>query len=52
VRIIHDSMGIPLDPAPLLDLTQVNPATGEPLRSIIKTTDAERYGIHVGDYFV
>ncbi len=52
VRIIHDSMGIPLDPAPLLDLTQVNPATGEPLRSIIKTTDPERYGIHVGDYFV
>ena len=52
VRIIHDSMGIPLDPAPLLDLTQVNPATGEPLRAIIKTTDPERYGIHVGDYFV
>jgi hypothetical protein len=52
VRIIHDSMGIPLDPAPLLDLTQLNPATGEPLRSIIKTTDPERYGIHVGDYFV
>jgi len=52
VRIIHDSMGIPLDPAPVLDLTQVDPATGEPLRSIIKTTDPERYGIHVGDYFV
>ena len=29
-----------------------DPATGEPLRSIIKTTDPEKYGIHVRDYFV
>ncbi|CAA9361296.1 MAG: Metal-dependent phosphohydrolase, HD subdomain [uncultured Gemmatimonadetes bacterium] len=52
VRIIHNAMGIPLDPAPVVDLTQTDPATGRPLRAIIKTTDPERYGIHVGDYFV
>ncbi|HYW07596.1 MAG TPA: HD-GYP domain-containing protein, partial [Longimicrobium sp.] len=52
VRIIHDSMGIPLDAPPVVDLAERNPSTGEPLRSIIKTTEPERYGIHVGDYFV
>jgi HD-GYP domain-containing protein (c-di-GMP phosphodiesterase class II) len=52
VRIIHDSMGIPLDAPPVVDLSERHPATGEPLRSIIKTTEPERYGIHVGDYFV
>jgi hypothetical protein len=52
VRIIHDSMGIPLDPTPVVDLTEIDPATGHPRRAIIKTTDPERYGIHVGDYFV
>jgi hypothetical protein len=52
VRVIFDTMGIPLDPPPLVDLTEVDPATGRPYRTIIKTTDPERYGIHVGDYFV
>jgi HD-GYP domain-containing protein (c-di-GMP phosphodiesterase class II) len=52
VRIIHDAMGMPLDPTPVVDLTETDPATGLPRRTIIKTTDPERYGIHVGDYFV
>ena len=52
VRIIFDSMGIPVDPPPLADLTDLDPATGRPRRAIIKTTDPERYGINVGDYFV
>jgi len=52
VKIIHDAMGIPHDVPPVLDLTHQDPATGAPLRTIIKTTDPERYGIHVGDYFV
>jgi HD-GYP domain-containing protein (c-di-GMP phosphodiesterase class II) len=52
VKVIFDSMGIPLDPPPMVDLSELDPATGRARRSIIKTTEAERYGIHVGDYFV
>jgi HD-GYP domain-containing protein (c-di-GMP phosphodiesterase class II) len=52
VRIIYDSLGVPMDPPRLLDLSEVDPATGTPAHTIIKTTDPERYGINVGDYFV
>ncbi len=52
VQVIYDSMGVRVDPPRRLDLSETDPATGKPLRSIIKTTDPERYGIHVGDYFV
>lgn len=52
VQVIYDALGIRLDPPRTLDLAETDPATGRPLRSIIKTTDPERYGLHVGDYFV
>lgn len=52
VKVIYDSMGIPVSPPRTVDLSEVDPATGKPRRSIIKTTDPERYGINVGDYFV
>ena len=52
VKVIYDSMGIPVSPPRLLDLSELDPATGKPVRTIIKTTDPDRYGIHVGDYFV
>jgi HD-GYP domain-containing protein (c-di-GMP phosphodiesterase class II) len=52
VKLIFDSMGIPLDPNPVIDLSEVDPASGRPRRTIIKTTDPDRYGIHVGDYFI
>ncbi len=52
VQVIYDSMGVRMEPPRTLDLSETDPATGRPLRSIIKTTDPERYGIHVGDYFV
>jgi HD-GYP domain-containing protein (c-di-GMP phosphodiesterase class II) len=52
VKVIFDELGFRLDPPRVLDLSETDPATGRPLRSIIKTTDPERYGIHVGDYFV
>jgi HD-GYP domain-containing protein (c-di-GMP phosphodiesterase class II) len=52
VRVIYDEMGVPVTPPRTLDLTEVDPATGAPLRTIIKTTDPERYGINVRDYFV
>ncbi len=50
VKILYDSMGRPVDPPREIDLA--DPPPGEPRRTIIKTTDPERYGIHVGDYFV
>jgi HD-GYP domain-containing protein (c-di-GMP phosphodiesterase class II) len=52
VKVIYDPMGIPIHPPRLADLSELDPATGKPRRSIIKTTDPERYGINVGDYFV
>jgi HD-GYP domain-containing protein (c-di-GMP phosphodiesterase class II) len=50
VKIIYDELGIPLSPPRTLDLTDVDPATGAPVRTIIKTTDPEKYGIRVRDY--
>jgi HD-GYP domain-containing protein (c-di-GMP phosphodiesterase class II) len=50
-KIIFDSMGMPVEPR-AVDLSETDPATGRPLRTIIKTTDPEKYGINVGDYFV
>lgn len=52
VRVIYDELGLPLDVPRTLDLTETDPATGRPLRAIIKTTDPEKYGINVRDYFV
>ena len=52
VKVIFDDLGIPVDPPRLLDLTELDPATGEPVRTIIKTTDPEKYGIRVRDYVV
>lgn len=52
VKVIFDDLGLPLDPPVSLDLSALDPETGQPYRSIIKTTDPERYGIDVGDYFV
>jgi hypothetical protein len=52
VRIIYDEMGIPLTPPRTLDLTETDQATGAPVRTIIKTTDPDRYGIDVRDYIV
>ena len=52
VRVIFDPMGMRVDPPRELDLSEIDPATGRPRFSIIKTTEPERYGIHVGDYFV
>jgi len=52
VRVISDSMGVPLAEPMVLDLTQNDPATGGPLRTIIKTTDPQKYGIRVSDYLM
>ncbi|HEU0053748.1 MAG TPA: hypothetical protein VFQ39_11240, partial [Longimicrobium sp.] len=52
VKVIYDSLGIPVSPPRVVDLSELDAATGRPARAIIKTTDPERYGINVGDYFV
>ncbi len=51
VKIIYDEMGTPLRPPVSIDLAQNDPATGAPKRSIIKTTDPEKYGIDIKEYF-
>jgi HD-GYP domain-containing protein (c-di-GMP phosphodiesterase class II) len=52
VKVISDAMGMPLAAPRVLDLARVDPATGKPLRTIIKTTDPQRYGIKVSDYLL
>ena len=51
VRLLCDPDGMWLHPAPLVDLADSSGDTGY-VRSIIKVTDAERYGIQASDYFI
>jgi HD-GYP domain-containing protein (c-di-GMP phosphodiesterase class II) len=50
VKVISDSMGVPLADAVTLDLAADDPATGVAAHAIIKTTDPQKYGIRVSDY--
>ncbi|HEX6590172.1 MAG TPA: HD domain-containing phosphohydrolase [Longimicrobiales bacterium] len=50
VKIVSNSMGMPLPETVTVDLSETDGA-GNPLRTIIKTTNPDRYGINVGDYF-
>ena len=52
VRVISDPVGIPLSEPLRLDLAQNDPASGQPVRQIIKTTDPQKYGIRVSDYLI
>jgi HD-GYP domain-containing protein (c-di-GMP phosphodiesterase class II) len=52
VRVISDSMGMPLAEPVALDLSKTDPDTGLPVRTIIKTVEAERYGVRVSDYLL
>jgi len=51
VRVISDQGGSITYPGFLVNLAERD-ATGTPLRSIIKVTSPEKYGIRVSDYFV
>jgi hypothetical protein len=51
-KVISDSWGAMLAEPFSVDLSEVDPATGHLRRAIIKTTDPDRYGIRVADYFV
>src|SRR5690606_31888076 len=52
VKILADPFGLPLAQPEVADLTEMDPETGYPRRTIIKTTDPEKYGIRVADYFL
>ncbi|HSJ06552.1 MAG TPA: HD domain-containing phosphohydrolase [Longimicrobiales bacterium] len=52
VKIISDARGVMLAEPVVADLSEADPETGRPRRAIIKTTDPDRYGIRVSDYFV
>jgi HD-GYP domain-containing protein (c-di-GMP phosphodiesterase class II) len=52
VRVISDPVGLPLSEPVSLDLAENDPATGAPVRQIIKTTDPQKYGIRVSDYLI
>jgi len=52
VRIISDAMGVPLAQPKEWDLSVAHPETGEAQRSILKTTDPQKYGIRVADYLI
>jgi HD-GYP domain-containing protein (c-di-GMP phosphodiesterase class II) len=51
VRVISDTMGAPLADPVTVDLS-VTDVTGKPARTIIKTTDPQKYGVRVADYLV
>ncbi len=52
VRVISDPMGVPLADPVTVDLSAIDPATGSPAKTIIKTTDPEKYGVRVSDYLL
>jgi HD-GYP domain-containing protein (c-di-GMP phosphodiesterase class II) len=51
-KIISDAMGIPHAQPVSVDLSEVDPATGAPRRTVIRTVEPEKYGVNVGEYFV
>lgn len=50
VKILSDPMGVPMADPEVVRLDQVDPATGKPRRSIIRTADPKRYGIEVAEF--
>src|SRR5688500_8383428 len=52
MRLVSNAMGVMIPEAPTIDLAERDPASGRPLRTILKTTDPDRYGITISDYFV
>ena len=51
-KVISDSWGVMLQEPFTVDLSDVDPVNGVPRRTILKTTDPEKYGIRISDYFV
>lgn len=51
-KVISDSWGMMLAEPFTVDLSELDPVNKVPRRTIVKTTDPEKYGIRVADYFV
>lgn len=51
-KIISDSWGVMLAEPFTVDLSEVDPVNSVARRTIIKTTDPDRYNIRIADYFV
>jgi HD-GYP domain-containing protein (c-di-GMP phosphodiesterase class II) len=52
VKIISDSWGAMLAEPFTVDLSEIDPATGKTRRAVIKTSDPEKYGIKISEYFL
>ncbi|MEN8376400.1 MAG: HD domain-containing phosphohydrolase [Gemmatimonadota bacterium] len=52
IKLVFDAAGVAYATPPVVDLTELDPATGTPKRSIVKTSDPDKYGIDVGEYFL
>jgi len=52
VKIIANDMGAMLAEPVTVDLSEIDPATGKAARTVLKTTDPDKYGIRVSDYFI
>lgn len=50
VKVISDEVGTPLPEPAMVRLDQLDPRTGNPRRTIIKTADPQRYGVDVSVY--
>jgi HD-GYP domain-containing protein (c-di-GMP phosphodiesterase class II) len=50
VRVVSDASGRKLPEPPLVDLSEEDAATGRPVRTIVKTTDPDKYSITISDY--
>jgi HD-GYP domain-containing protein (c-di-GMP phosphodiesterase class II) len=50
VKVISNSMGVPLAQPVQVDLSEMDEETGKPTRQILKTADPQKYGIRVSDY--
>ncbi len=50
VRVISDASGRKLAEPALVDLSEIDAATGRPTRTIVKTTEPDKYNITVSDY--
>ncbi|MGH7444029.1 MAG: HD-GYP domain-containing protein [Longimicrobiales bacterium] len=52
VKIVANAWGMRLAEPVTADLSETHAVTGEAVRTIIKTTNPEKYGIRISDYFV
>lgn len=52
VKIISDNWGAMLAEPYTVDLSEIDPSTGTARRAIIKTSDPDKYGIKISEYFV